>query len=99
MCTSLPSQDNPLHVTPDNTSRQTLQKVGFAWEHEYQLCAPDNVSNRSDCYKNKNSRVSFLIGDTFRKHFLGGHFNKFHESSTKQYLQIYECVTAVNSKH
>ena len=64
MCTSLPSQDNPLHVTPDNTSRQTLQKVGFAWEHEYQLCAPDNLSNRSDCYKNKNSKVSFLMGDT-----------------------------------
>ena len=64
MYTSLPSQDNPLHVTPDNTSRQTLQKVGFAWEHEYQLCAPDNVSNRSDCYKNENSKVSCLKGDT-----------------------------------
>ena len=44
-----PSHDNPFDVTPDNTSRQTLQNVAFAWEHEYQLWAPDNLSNKSDC--------------------------------------------------
>jgi len=42
---------------PDNVSLQTLQNVGFAWEHEYiyQLWAPDSLSNRSDCCKNKQN--------------------------------------------
>lgn len=50
----VPSHDNPFDV-PDNISRQTLQNVGFAWEHEYmyQLWAPDSLSSRSDCCRNK----------------------------------------------
>ena len=51
-----PSHDNPFDVTPDNTSRQTLQNVAFAWEHEYQLWAPDNLSNKSDCCNKKKYR-------------------------------------------
>ena len=50
----IPSHDNPFDV-PDNISLQTLQNVGFPWEHEYiyQLWAPDNLSKRSDCCKNQ----------------------------------------------
>lgn len=58
-----PSHDNPFEVTPDNTSRQTLQNVAFAWEHEYQLWAPDNLSNKSDCCNKKNTETSLRNPD------------------------------------
>lgn len=40
----LPSQDRPWDVTPGSASRQTLQNVGRAWEHAYQLCIPEKCS-------------------------------------------------------
>jgi len=40
----LPSHDSPCEVTPDKASLHTLQYVGRAWEHVYQLCKPDIIS-------------------------------------------------------
>lgn len=40
----LPSQERPWDVTPGRASRQTLQKVGRAWEQAYQLCMPEKCS-------------------------------------------------------
>lgn len=41
---TVPSQDRPWEVTPERLSRHTLQKVGRAWEHAYQLCIPEKCS-------------------------------------------------------